>query len=187
MENLLFISSLFLWGLMVFNILLTLGLARRISRQFPKMESLKPGQPAPDFTAWTLDGEPVTRAAYAGKETAFIFVSPTCGPCREEVPKLDLLRPQAEANGLLLVLVSGSGEEETRKFLEELGSTLPVLVAPPERTSFMKDYKAMATPSFCWIGHNGKVQRSGVGSFELGDQLKNYFRNGEKEVMSKAK
>lgn len=110
METFLVISSILLWVLLLFNILLTLGLSRRISRQFPKMESLKPGQPAPDFTAWTLDGEPVTRASYNAQSTALIFVSPHCGPCRDEMPKLETLRPQADSQGISLVLVSDSGE-----------------------------------------------------------------------------
>lgn len=167
MQNLLLISSIFLWILMFLNILLTVGLARRISRQFPKMESLKAGQPAPDFEAWTLDGEPVTRASYEGQSTVFVSISPHCGPCRDEIPKLERLRPQAESHGHLLILVSNSEERETRAFLEELGSTLPVLVAPHERTSFLRDYKSSATPSFCFVGKDGKVKAAGVGVVEL--------------------
>src|SRR5262245_2763883 len=144
METILLVSSVLLWVLTLFNILLTLGLARRISRQFPKMESLKPGQPAPDFRAWTLDGELITRSTYDGKPTAFIFISPTCGPCRDELPKLERLRPQTEQHGLSLILVSDSGEEETRAFIEELNTALPVLVAPAGRTTFLNDYKSTA-------------------------------------------
>jgi peroxiredoxin len=180
MQTFLLLSSILLWILMLFNILLTLGLARRIRRQFPKMETLKPGQSAPDFTAWTLDGEPVTRAAYNGQATAFVFVSPACGPCREEMPRLERLRSQAEQRGLSLVLVSDADEEETRKFVEELGATLPVLVAPRGRTSFLSDYKSTATPSFCWVGQDGKVQAVGIGVFALEEKLGGFAGNGER-------
>lgn len=179
METFLYISSILLWVLMLFNILLTLGLARRISRQFPKMEALKPGQPAPDFTAWTLDGDPVTRASYNTNSIAFIFVSPYCAPCREEIPKLERWRPQAETHGISLVLVSDSGEKETRKFVEELGAALPVLVAPRECTTFLRDYKSTATPSFCWVGSDGKVQAAGIGLSELEQKLGG--RSGNRE------
>jgi peroxiredoxin len=171
MQNLLFVSSILLWILMFLNILLTIGLAKRISRQFPKMESLKVGQSAPDFKAWTLDGEPVTRASYDGQSTAFVFMSPHCDPCRDEIPKLEMLRPQAEAHGHSLILVSNSEESETRAFLKELGSTLPVLVAPHERTSFLRDYKFSATPSYCFVGRDGKVKAAGVGVIELNGML----------------
>lgn len=167
MQNLLFVSSILLWILMFLNILLTIGLARRVSRQLPKMETLKVGQPAPDFEAWTLGGEPVTQASYSGQSIAFVFISPHCGPCRDEIPKLERLRPQAESHGHSLILVSNSEESETRAFLKELGSTLPVLVAPHERTSFLRDYKSSATPSFCLIGRDGKVKAAGVGVMEL--------------------
>jgi peroxiredoxin len=174
METFLFISSILLWILMLFNILLTLGLSRRISRQFPKMESLRPGQLAPDFTAWTLDGKPVTRASYNAQSVAFIFVSPHCGPCRDEVPKLETLQPQAQTQGHSLVMVSDSDEEETMKFVEELASSLPVLIAPRDRTTFLHDYKSTATPSFCWVNRDGKVQAAGIGLFELEKKLGGY-------------
>lgn len=85
MESILIISSILLWVVVLLNLLLTLGLARRIrNAAFPVMESLKIGQKAPDFSALTLQGKTVTLADYAGHAAAFVFVSPDCKPCREE-------------------------------------------------------------------------------------------------------
>jgi peroxiredoxin len=179
MENILIISTILLWILMLFNILLTIGLARRINTRLPQLETLKVGQKAPDFTAWTLEGIPVTLADYAGRTVAFVFISPGCDPCRDEMPRLERLRPQAEQRDLLLALVSDVNEEETRTFVKELGSTLPVLVAPHGRTSFLNDYKSTATPSFCWIGQDGKVQAAGVGLFALEEKLVDFLEMGK--------
>jgi peroxiredoxin len=176
METYLLISSILLWVLMLFNILLTIGLARRISRQFPSLEFLKAGSSAPDFTAWTLEGEEIAQANYAGRAVAFVFISPHCQPCREEIPKLEALRPQAGRNGIELVLVSDADEEETRKFIEELGVPYPVLVAPRTRTTFLVDYKANATPLYCLVDAQGKVQAAGLSLSELGEKMESLSR-----------
>lgn len=51
METILVVSSVLLWVTVLLNIMLTLGLARRIRSVFPKVDSLKVGQKAPNFSA----------------------------------------------------------------------------------------------------------------------------------------
>lgn len=176
METILLFSSILLWILGLFNIMLTLGLARRITHQFPKLEFLKTGQPAPDFTAWTFGGELVTQSDYTGRAASFIFVSPHCQPCREEIPKLESWHSQSGHNGVELVLVSDANEEETQRFIEEVGAHSLVLIAPRERTDFLKDYKVAVTPSYCLINAERKVQAAGLDLEELREQMKNLSR-----------
>lgn len=112
METILIISSILLWVMVLLNMLLTLGLARRIrNAAFPLMESLKIGQKAPDFSAPTLQGKTMTLADYAGHPTAFVFISPHCTPCREELPHLRDLAPKAKGFGAELVLVAMKGRK----------------------------------------------------------------------------
>ncbi len=73
METTLVVSSILLWIVALLNILLTLGLARRIRSAFPRLESLKAGQKAPGFSAQTLQGQTITLTDYEGRATAFIF------------------------------------------------------------------------------------------------------------------
>jgi len=167
METILVLSSILLWLMVLLNLLLTLGLARRVRAAFPTMEFLKVGQKAPDFTAQTLQGETVTLATYARRSVAFVFVSPDCKPCREELPRLEGLRPKAEQFGVELILVSDAAEDKTLPFVAGIVDGLPVLVAPRERTSFFHDYKAIATPSYCLVDVQRKVQAVGAGVSEL--------------------
>lgn len=167
MEPILVLSSILLWMLVLLNLLLTLGLARRMRAVFPPMESLKVGQPAPDFTAQTLNGETVTLATYAWRPVAFVFVSPDCKPCREELPRLEGLRPKAEQSGVELVLVSDADEDRTQLLADEAKVTLPILVAPRGSNSFFRDYRVNGTPSYCLIDARGKVRSAGMGLFEL--------------------
>ena len=90
-ETVLIGSVALLWVLVLFNLVLTLGLVRRANAnagpQPMEEEGLEAGERAPDFTAETLDGEAVTLATYAGRDVAFLFMSPFCGPCREKLPR----------------------------------------------------------------------------------------------------
>jgi peroxiredoxin len=171
MENILVISSIALWVMVLLNLLLTLGLSRRLNSRLPKIESLKIGQLAPAFTAQTLHGETVTLSSYAGRGVTFIFTSPHCKPCREELPRIEALQPRADQAGIQLVLVSDADETETRSFAEEMGLELAILIAPRERMSFLADYKAIATPSYCLLDAEGKVWAAGLDLAELGEKM----------------
>lgn len=180
METILIISSILLWVVVLLNVLLTLGLARRIRSAFPRMESLKVGQKAPDFSAQTLQGKPITLNEYKGRAAAFIFVSPDCKPCREELPKLRNLMPSFKQSGIELVLVSDGDEEKTRSLVDGSADGLSVLVAPREHNPLFSDYKAMGTPSFCLIDANGKVQAAGIGVSELTENIEALASSSER-------
>jgi len=162
-----------LWVLVLFNLLLTLALVRRTSsgtQPRPQQRDwLQAGEPAPDFTAKTLDGEPVTLVSYAGRAVVFVFISPSCEPCREYVPSYNALGPVARQAERELVLVSVASRTETREFVEAFNIALPVIVAPQEESSFMKDYKFVETPTYCAIDAQGAVQSSGLPFPEKGE------------------
>lgn len=164
-ETVLILSMVLLWVVVLFNLLLTLALVRRTSStqsRPPQPDWLQPGEQAPDFTAETLGGKPVTLATYAGRSVVFVFVSPSCEPCREYVPAYNALGPVARQAGTEIVLVSVASRTETREFVDEFTITLPVIVAPQEASSFMKDYKFVETPTYCAIDAQVAVQLSGL-------------------------
>lgn len=170
MESLLVVSSIVLWVVVLGNLLLTLALIRRINAGggSGQKEGLDKGETAPDFTAETLDGETVTAATYAGREAAFLFIHPTCGPCRDNLSKYEALAPGASRLGIDLVLVSSGEVEQTRALVNEFNLQLPVLIAPRERNSFMETYKLSSTPSFCHINRQGTIEACGHPFLEHG-------------------
>lgn len=190
METILVVSIVLLWLLGLFNLLLTLALVRRINAA-SKSEAtdaslevgLQVGQIAPDFNAQTPDGEVVTRSHYAGRKVAFVFFSTHCRPCRELLPRLDLLKSGATLAGVELALVSSSPLEEIRSFIEQLDISLPVLVATRENSSFMEDYKSSVTPSYCLLDQQGTVQSAGVVNLE-GKIWKNFADSSTKHDVS---
>ncbi|MBL1131249.1 MAG: TlpA family protein disulfide reductase [Chloroflexi bacterium] len=176
METFLLFSVILLWLLVLLNIVMTIGLARRIKSQLPPpIEFLKAGQPAPPFTAWTLAGTQVTDQDYAGQSIAFVFLSPHCQPCREEIPHLAALQPRARQAGITLLLVSDSSEQEAQTFVDELQLELSMLIAPRNRTRFLSDYKASVTPSFCLVDTQGNIKAAGPGMSNLAQQIEMMF------------
>jgi methylamine dehydrogenase accessory protein MauD len=167
MENLFLISTVLLWLAVLFNLVLTLALIRRFSKflgrsDFEMPPALEIGTPAPDFSAETLDGKLVTLASYARQTLAFIFVSPTCTPCIENIPTIQSIQPQAKRKGVELILVSLADQTETRAFVDKYSIKVPILVAPQGSNSFTENYKVPGTPFYCLLDKEGKVQSTGV-------------------------
>jgi len=169
MEQLLLISSIALWIFSLLHFLITLALIRRQNKagsadfeNAMNLPTLEPGKPAPDFMAETLDGAKKTLEDYVSKNIAFIFFSSTCKPCRDKLITLDKLQFKAQNAGIELLLVCLDDRLKTQAFMQEIGSSLPVLVAPMENNSFMNDYKVNVTPSFCLMDQHGNVQLAGV-------------------------
>jgi peroxiredoxin len=162
------LSSVLLWILVLCNLLLTLALIRRTNASSLPREGLKEGQPAPDFTTETLNGQKVTLATYAQHAVVFVFVEPTCEPCREALPGYEALGPKAVQSGVDFILVSMANAEQTRRFVNEFNIQLPILVAPRESNSFMQDYKLSTAPSYCFIDRQGKIQATGFTNLKAG-------------------
>lgn len=190
MEIGLVVSNVLLWLLLLFNLALTLALVRRINDKSHSSSSeiigLETGQAAPDFSAQTLDGEKVTLSTYTGRKVAFIFISTTCAPCRTLLPELQLLGPQSAQKGVDLILICGDSLEQTQNYVSEQGINLPVLVAPRATNSFMENYKAIATPSFCFIDEHGKIYIAGYPKIEQGEwpALADFWTNGGIPLLS---
>lgn len=158
-------SVVILWVLVLINLVLTLAIVRRLNRGSQRrVETLRWGQNAPDFTATTLNGNTVSLASYAGHDALFIFVSPTCGPCQEALPLYESLAPVAARTGVETVLVSTSTRDETLTMAQRAHLNMPILVAPAGENPFMQDYKVMGTPYYCLVDANGKVKRHGHAS-----------------------
>jgi peroxiredoxin len=179
MEQALIISAVLAWVVILFNLMLTLALVRRVNsgagaRTTPSRGEggLNAGELAPNFLAQTLDGREVSLTTYAGRSVAFVFVDPGCGPCIESLPQYESVRPKANKAGVEFVLVSTGLMEETRAFVDQYRIQSPVLVAPHRANPFHEDYKMRGTPSYTLVDKEGKVQSAGHPNFQMGNWKK---------------
>jgi methylamine dehydrogenase accessory protein MauD len=165
LQTILLISSLFLWVVVLLNLLLTLALIRRLNASAPRshtlLAGLKVGEQAPPFTVQTLDGQTKTLAAYTGRSTVFIFVAPECQPCQELLPALEKIRSQASSHGAELVLICDGNEEQTQTLVKQMQIRLPILLAPRKDHSFFKDYQVLGTPAYYVLNEQGKIEAAG--------------------------
>lgn len=177
MEMLLFLSLSTLWVVVLGNLILTLRILRwiratqeaRLLQAPVKSSELVIGAPAPEFKARTLTGQAVRLDTYLGHPVAFLFVSPVCGHCRMEIPKLLKLAALAKKNAdVEFILVSDWGPLRTQEWLDIIrledgvDVTLPVLVAPRGKSDFLDDYNPkQAIPGFCLLDAQGTVQATG--------------------------
>jgi len=122
------------------------------------------GRPAPDFKLRDLDGKQVQLASLKGKVVLLDFWATWCGPCRDEMPRLDTLSKEfKDKNVVVLGIDEGEDDETVRGFIKKNGYQLPVLRASPGDI-VVENYAAHALPSLVLIDKNGIVADYRVGS-----------------------
>jgi peroxiredoxin len=163
------ISYIVLWLLVLFQLLLTFALIRRIDTQAKTLSEgvasgLTLGTQVPDFTAHTLAGEPITLADQTGKTTVYVVVSPDCKPCKQLLPSINNLGNSRKPPNHQMMIVSLGDKARTEELVTELQLDLPMAIAPREENSFMVDFKLQGTPTFLLVDAQGKLRASGYPS-----------------------
>jgi len=169
MENIFIINFILLWLVLIFNLLLTISLIRKFNlMQSNHVNGLETGIPAPGFSAQGINGETVRSEFFKGKRLAIVFISPLCSPCRDMLPKIEKLYSVAREKNIEIVGMSAGNLEDTKEMVVEMGISMLVFAAPPEKNPVFKDFKVRGTPSFCLINEDGLVESSGYPSLEEG-------------------
>ncbi|MFI6744464.1 TlpA disulfide reductase family protein [Nonomuraea sp. NPDC050451] len=146
--------------LCMLNLLLTVGVIRRLRRQAasapflsPMAEGLAIGEKMPAFAATTTDGEPISDELLDG--SALIgFFSPSCEPCRELMPRfIDHAR---QTSGTVLAIVVADSDKEAAADVERLAEVARVVVEAP-RDAIQSAFKVAAYPALFLIGAEGRV------------------------------
>jgi len=153
------------------------------------------GAVVPDFSVKTLEGSTVSLDDLRHDElpVLFLFVSPSCTPCRALMPDFEGWVEDLRDRVKLVFLTSGSADENRDKFGDAIGSSLYLQEGREVATIF----RAQWTPSAVFVGADGRVAshiaagdnaiRSLVESLENEDLQRDgvHFTNGT-STMSKA-
>lgn len=90
--------------------------------------TLKPGDPAPEFTATTTDGKRVCLGDYRGRKLVMYFYPRDDTPgCTKQACSLRDHNAEIAAKGAAILGVSTQGEESHRKFTEKYHLNFPLL------------------------------------------------------------
>lgn len=95
--------------------------AQDIKSELEVLAKVRPGKPAPDFTAKDINGKPFTLSSLKGKVVIIDFWASWCVPCRKSNPHMRELYNKYHKKGLDMVYVSDddSKPERWRKAVEQ--------------------------------------------------------------------
>lgn len=156
----------------IFSALAAMGLiiAAWVGRD--NIPSVGPGDRAPDFSAFTLEGQPASLADFEGKVVLLNVWATWCPPCVYELPSMQRLHEAMEGEPFEIVAVSidaRPGEEDAagrpggdiRAFADSLGLTFTILHDPEGK--IQQTYRTTGVPETFLIGKDGIINRKASG------------------------
>jgi peroxiredoxin len=112
---------------------------------------------APDFTLRTSDGRNVRLEELHGKVVLLNFWATWCGPCREEMPRLQALYDKYRGSGLVLLGVNiDDNPNAALAIAQKLKVSFPVLLDTDKSVS--KRYDLSTMPSTVLIDRDGQIR-----------------------------
>jgi peroxiredoxin len=131
----------------------------------PAINGLAIGQPAPDFTANTLDGTQIRLSDLKGAPVAISFWATWCVPCKTELPELQSAAARySRAKVQILTVNAGESESAVSDYLSELNLKLNVLLDPDKE--IMSSYGIMVLPVTVWVDAKGVARAEHIGPLD---------------------
>lgn len=136
-------------------------------------ETTEPAQeektPAPDFTVYDLEGEPVKLSDFRGQPVVLNFWASWCGPCKNEMPDFQAaFEKYGDRVAFMMVNLTDNTTEtvETASALiADLGYTFPVYYDTTEAASIL--YRVSSIPVTFFVDAQGDIVAYGTGSMAL--------------------
>lgn len=115
------------------------------------------GGPAPNFTLPTRSGQSVSLKDLKGNVVMVNFWATWCGPCRQEMPKLEALYERYHDLGFTLLGVNVEEDPSgVPKFLKQTPVSFKILLDTHNKVS--QAYKVVAMPTTVLIDRKGNVR-----------------------------
>lgn len=124
------------------------------------LETVSGGNPAPDFTAYTIDGKKVKISDYFGKVLYIGFWSSWSEWSLLEIPSFEQIRREFEVRDITFIMVSLDFEKDKNKWAatirqNNLGGIQ--LIQDPKSTVLQDKYFLTEFPRYFLIGKDGKI------------------------------
>jgi len=111
---------------------------------------------APAFDTLDLLGKTQRLEDQKGKVVLVNIWATWCGPCREEMPKLDRLYRERKDQGFIVFGMSDEGVDLQRKYLEQVPVSYPLLTLSEGVPSFYREIARY--PAIFLIDRRGRLQ-----------------------------
>ena len=103
--------------------------AQDIKSELEVLTKVRPGKPAPDFTAKDINGKPFTLSSLKGKVVIIDFWASWCVPCRKSNPHMRELYNKYHKKGLDMVYVSlGCSRQNFYYYFDSIDEAIKELV-----------------------------------------------------------
>ncbi|XVX19629.1 redoxin domain-containing protein [Actinomycetota bacterium] len=123
----------------------------------------KVGQPAPDFSATTIDGKQVRLSELKGRPVWVTFGASWCTACRTEAPDIEAVYGKSRPAGLEIVSVYiNESAPNVQDYTQRLGLTMPAVV--DQDTKVASAYRVLGIPAHYYIDSSGVLRATQVGS-----------------------
>ena len=140
-----------------------------------RLRPVVPGRPAPEFSAFDLQGSPKTLADYRGKVLLVNIWATWCPPCQQEMPSMQRLREAIPDEDFAILAVSvdalagemdlfGREGGDLQAFAENMGLTFLILHDPTGK--IQEVYQTTGVPESFVVDRNGVIFKKVAGPTE---------------------
>jgi peroxiredoxin len=137
-------------------------LLRRLGWEAP-LSHIEAGQPAPDFSLKSLDGQQVSLQQLLAKgPVALAFFKISCPVCQFTMPFLQRIAERYAGNGAAMVGISQDDARSTKDFNHEYGLQFPTLL-DDAGYPVSNAYGLTNVPTLFLIAPDGTIKLSGAG------------------------
>jgi thiol-disulfide isomerase/thioredoxin len=146
------------------------------SASFAQENTLKAGEPCPDFTYQDVNGKSYSLADFAGKYIYLDMWATWCGPCKKEIPFIKTL--EEKMHGKNIVFVSLSVDKEKEKWVEFLKNNkmTGIQLHNGGDRALSDAFDVKFIPRFILIGPDGKVVNPAAAKPSTEDVLVEYLK-----------
>jgi thiol-disulfide isomerase/thioredoxin len=133
------------------------------------LHGLDTREPAPRFTAKTLDGEKSTNETLKGRVVLLQFWATWCRYCRADQEAVDTIHQELASRGLVVLAVNvGESKKKVQRYLEDSPRSSKIVLT--DDTNLSAIFAARSFPLYVVIDRDGKIagiQRGAAGEGSL--------------------
>jgi peroxiredoxin len=163
MRGKIFIYSFFVIFIFIFSLLFTVEGSEEDLFSKIKISPIKGDKRAPDFSLKDLNSRKVGLKQFREKIIFLNFWATWCGPCKEEMPSLEVLHQQFKEKNFILLAISVDyeGLKPVQEFINKHHYTFPVLLDPKCETLDLFEVKGIPTTFI--IDKKGRMVGKAIG------------------------